>query len=460
MIVSELPDLDSSIAYMRALGKPTVAQLLDETASRARPLIQPRCGVGGHEAMRALLTGLEATAAPDIATVTVDSHTRLLRFDSVRAALAADPASLNGYPLITHGWRLGRELNEAVAAPIQVRHGSPDARQLFAVSIASGFTSFEGGGIGYNVPYAKDVPITESLRTWQQIDRLAGEITAAGVTVDRELFGTLTGVLMPPSICLATTLLEAVLAAAQGVRCLSISYPQGGHPWQDLAALRAITTLAAHYLADRPEVRVHTVLHQFMGVFPADRDRAVELIGYGGLIAARGHAAKVITKSPAEASGIPTMAENAVGLVTTRFGMSAAFDWFVLDEEAIAREQHAIEREVRELIDPVLDAPDLIDSIGVAFAEGRLDVPFPASRFVRGEVISCRDPQGAIRFARFGNLPFGARSRRANDERLERTAGAPVDSAGLVRDVEYFARPAEPDPLRWLHPTAAGDRTW
>ncbi|MVU82410.1 methylaspartate mutase [Nocardia sp. ET3-3] len=458
MIVAELPDIASSLAYIRSLGKPTVAQLLDEASTRARPLIQPRCGVGGHEAMRALLTGLQATAAPDIATVTVDSHTRLLRFDSVRAALAADPASLNGYPLINHGWRLGRELNEAVAAPIQLRHGSPDARQLFAVSIASGFTSFEGGGIGYNVPYAKDVPITASLRSWQEIDRIAGEITAAGVTVDRELFGTLTGVLMPPSICLATTLLEAVLAAAQGVRCLSISYPQGGHPWQDLAALRAITTLAAHYLADRPEVRVHTVLHQFMGVFPADRDRAVELIIYGGLIAARGRAAKVITKSPAEASGIPTMAENAVGMVAARFGTGPSFDWFELDEEAITREQSAIEREVRELIDPVLDAPDPIDSIGRAFADGRLDVPFPASRFVRGEVISCRDGQGAIRFARFGNLPFGARTRRANDERLDRPASSPIDSAGLVRDVEYFARPADPDPLRWMRPTA-GVRT-
>ena len=149
------------------------------------------------------------------------------------------------------------------------------------------------------------------MRAWQEVDRVAGEATAAGLIVDRELFGTLTAVLMPPAICLAVTLIEAVLAAAEGVRCISIAYPQGGHPWQDLAALRAIPRLAARYLTPYSGVRVHTVLHQFMGVFPTDWSRAIDLITYGALLASLGNVDKVVTKSPAEARGIPTLAENA-----------------------------------------------------------------------------------------------------------------------------------------------------
>jgi glutamate mutase epsilon subunit len=30
--------------------------------------------------------------------------------------------------------------------------------------LASGFTSYEGGGISYNIPYAKKVPLERSIR--------------------------------------------------------------------------------------------------------------------------------------------------------------------------------------------------------------------------------------------------------------------------------------------------------
>ncbi|MDH6114562.1 methylaspartate mutase epsilon subunit [Kitasatospora sp. MAP12-15] len=447
-----LPDLDESIGYTRSLGKPTVAQLLGQAQGTGRPLVQPRCGVGDHAAMRELLIGLERQAAPDVLTTTIDSHTRLLQFASVRRALNADPGKLNGYPLVTHGWERGRELNEATSAPLQVRHGSPDGRLLFDTAVAAGFTSYEGGGIGYNVPYCKEVPITESLRTWQEVDRKAGEVTAAGLTIDRELFGTLTAVLMPPSICIATTLLEAVLAVAEGVRCVSVSYPQGGHLWQDLAALRAIPRLASRYFdtSDGPSgVRVHTVLHQFMGVFPQEREQAAELITYGGLTAALGGVAKVVTKSPAEARGIPSQAENSEGMRLTRLGFDAAAG-FRIDEERVAAEVELIEREVRELIDPVLERTDLVRAIGEAFEEGRLDVPFAASRFVRSEVVPCRDPEGAIRFAGFGSLPFGAGTRRRNDECLRSLASAASTLDSLVRDVNFMAEEQTHGPRHWL----------
>ncbi|SCL30785.1 methylaspartate mutase [Micromonospora inyonensis] len=445
------PPLAESIAYARSLGKPTVADLLSDAARDGRTLVQPRSGVGDHDAMLDLLLGLEHRAQPDVATITIDSYTRLLQLDTARRALRGDAGTLNGYPLVSHGWRRGRELNELVRAPLQVRHGSPDARLLFRTTLASGITSFEGGGISYNVPYVKNIPIASSVRAWQEVDRVAGEATAAGLVVDRELFGTLTAVLMPPSICLAVTLIEAVLAAAEGVRCISIAYPQGGHPWQDLAALRAIPRLAARYLTPYSGVRVHTVLHQFMGIFPTDWSRAIDLITYGALLAGLGNVDKVVTKSPAEARGIPTLAENAEGIFATRAALEQPLDRLVIDEDAVADELEAIEREVGELVEPILDQRDLVVAVADAFADGRIDVPFSASRFAQSLVTPCRDQEGAIRFADVGRLPFSQATRRRNDDLVRVRLRERADSLdGLMRDLYFFSDERPSPPWKWF----------
>jgi methylaspartate mutase epsilon subunit len=110
----------------------------------------------------------------------------------------------------------------------------------------------------------------------------------------------------------------------------------------------------------------------------------------------------------------------------------------------------AIIREVHELIDPVLERPDLVRSIGTAFDEGRLDVPFGASRYVRSAVMPCRDAEGAIRFANVGDLPFSAATRRRNDRLLRDRSRGQGAFDSLVQDVTYFSRNSTVDPLRWL----------
>ncbi|MFC8511246.1 methylaspartate mutase [Streptomyces sp. NPDC057411] len=435
-----LPTPAESAAYIRALGKPTAAEVLDRCKAQGRVAIQPRCGVGGHEEMKALLATLEAEAAPDILTLTIDSHTRLLRFEEALRTLNLRPADLNGYPMVAHGWRRGRELNELVAAPLEIRHGSPDARTLFDVSVASGITSFEGGGISYNLPYSKAVPLAESLGAWQDVDRRCGELAEHGVVVDRELFGTLTAVLVPPSISLAVSVLEAVLAARAGVRCISVAYPQGGHLAQDVAALRAIPVLAARYLP--PDVTVHAVLHEFMGVFPRDRGNAEDLIFYGALVARLGGASKLITKTHQEAYGIPDTTANVEGLRLADRANSPLLDFIRVDEAQVGRELEWILAEVADLVEPLLAQPDLIGAIVEAFAEGRLDIPFSASRYARSDLIPRRDRSGAIRYLSTGALPFSAAHVARNTELLHAVDGPdPALDAlmrGLTGDINHF----------------------
>lgn len=328
---------------------------------------------------------------------------------------------------------------------VEIRHGSPDARDLFAVAIASGITSFEGGGIGYNLPYCKDVPLPVSLDCWREVDAACGTLARAGVIVDRELFGTLTAVLVPPSLSLASTLLEAILAAREGVRCVSIAYPQGGAPAQDIAALRAIPRLARRYLP--PGVEVFPVLHQFMGVFPRARDKADALILYGGLIGRLGGAAKIITKTNQEAYGIPDVEANVAGMRTTRLATSELLDFVRVDHGHVEEEQHWIESEVDELVQPILAAGDTSAAIAQAFADGTLDIPFSASIHARSQVTPQRDNAGAIRYGEVGALPFARSTRQRHARLLDTSTQHREDPAQAIttvlRDIHYFADHAD-----------------
>src|SRR5262249_40526707 len=125
----------------------------------------------------------------------------------------------------------------------------------------------------------KEVPLRRSLRHYQYVDRLAGLVSTV-TPVDRETFGPLTAVLMPPSISIAISILETMLAVEQGVECVTIGYPETGALLQDVAALRVIPALCQKHLHRRglPQPRLFTSFHQWMGVFPTDQVHALALI--------------------------------------------------------------------------------------------------------------------------------------------------------------------------------------
>src|SRR6218665_790572 len=357
-----LPDYADITARIRAQSKPTVAACMARADQAGQVLVQPRVGVGGQREMQALLRGIESRAAPDVLTLTIDSYTRLgyferarevletdptqlngyplpahrappaapavltLTIDSytrlgyferAREVLETDPTQLNGYPLVAHGWASGSRIDAMLAAPLQVRHGSPDGRRLFAETVAAGLTSFEGGPIGYNIPYCKFVPLEASLAAWREIDELAGILATDGIVVEREMFGSLSGVLVPPSVALSCVLVEALMACAAGCRSISLSVSQCGWIVQDVALLRAARQLCQRYLP--AHVAAHVVLHQFMGIFPREREQAEAIIFVGGVAAARGGATKVITKtSTRKPSANPTRALTSRGCASRK----------------------------------------------------------------------------------------------------------------------------------------------
>src|SRR5712664_4517346 len=119
------------------------------------PCVQPRGGVPLFEAQYQLTRQLSEAGA-DFIPLTIDSYTRQNQYETATQLLRRSEEEgknyLNGYPLISHGYELTRELYHEIDKPISLRHGTPDARLLVEVAIASGITEIEGGGICYSCP--------------------------------------------------------------------------------------------------------------------------------------------------------------------------------------------------------------------------------------------------------------------------------------------------------------------
>lgn len=392
-----------------------------------RTLIQPRAGVPRLDEQIDLLQTLESSGAADLLPTTIDSYTRDNDYEAAREGLEAsretDESQLNGFPAVNHGVEGCRELARAVDTPLQVRHGTPDARLLAAVTLAGGFGSFEGGPITYNLPYTSKYDLETTIKHWQYVDRLAGIYTEHGVSINREPFGPLTGTLVPPAISIAICLIEGLLAATQGVRSVTLGYGQVGNLVQDVAAVREMAALGEEYLPDA--VTVTTVFHQWMGGFPRDEARANGVIGLGGLTAALADPDKVITKSPQEAAGVPSAAANAAGTRTTDQVLTMLHDQSV-ELEGIDHERELIRRSVESLLTAVETAGDGDTARGTVttFETGQLDIPFPPSDAAAGDILPARDDRGRVRLLKFGNLALSETIKRQHERDLDDRAAS------------------------------------
>jgi methylaspartate mutase epsilon subunit len=346
--------------------------------------------------------------------------------------------------MVNHGVAPLRRIVAVIGVPLQTRHSTRDPRLLAEISFAGGVTSFEGGSISYNIPYYRDYPLSESVARWQYVDRLTGLFHERyGIVLDREFFGTLTGTLIPPSLAVATNLLEAALAVQQGVRSVSLGYAEQGNRVQDIAACRTLDEMGFELMCNlgHRDVLLSTVFHQYMAAFPRDLGRAGNLIRASATTAALAGVTRVLTKTPVEAFRIPSIADNLQGLKLVREGLAAARSVSV-DEKLISQECRVIRSEVEAIIDAVLTVGEgsIAKGIPRAFRKGLLDIPFSPSLHNRGEVLTARDAEGAVRFCSFGKLPFGREIRQFNDHRmsarrLASAASATADYALVERDV-------------------------
>ncbi|MDD2911735.1 MAG: methylaspartate mutase subunit E [Petrimonas sp.] len=408
-------DFDEAVAYQRSIPREKRFGLkLAQAAEQNVTLIQPRAGVALYEEHIELLRFLESEGEADLLPTTVDSYTRLNRYNEAETGIEKSKETgrsmLNGFPIVNYGVDICRKVTSSLQNPVQVRHGTPDARLLTEISIAGGFTSYEGGGISYNIPYSKNHSLEKTIAHWQYTDRLVGLYEEAGVSINREPFGPLTGTLISPCISNSVAIIESLLAATQGVKDITVGYGQCGNLIQDVAAIRSLNILTREYL-DKfgfNDVRVTTVFHQWMGGFPQDEAKAFGVISWGAAAAVLAKATKVIVKTPHEAMGVPTKEANAAGLRASKQLVSMLKDQDFRSIPAVVAESEIIMKEMRCILEKVeeLGKGDYAVGTVAAFEAGVLDVPFAPSRYNAGKVMPARDNVGAVRFLETGNMPF------------------------------------------------------
>lgn len=408
-------NFDEAIAYQKAIPESRrFAAKLRKADKEKKTLIQPRAGVATLEGHLKLLKFLETEGECDLLPSTIDSYTRQNRYEEAEKGIIESEkvgkSMLNGFPGVNHGVKGCRYITENVKSPVQVRHGTPDARLLCEITMAGGFTSYEGGGISYNIPYSKNVSLEKTIIDWQYCDRVIGVYEEAGINIDREPFGPLTGTLVPPCISHSVAILEALLAAEQGVKSITVGYGQCGNIVQDVAAMRTLRSLTEEYLQKNGynDVYVTTVLHQWMGGFPEDEAKAFGVISLGSTAAAMAKATKIIVKTPHEAMGVPTMEANAQGLRCTRQVISMLQEQEMVPSKSLDDEMAIITAETRCIVDKTLELGGGDAAVGAvrAFEAGIIDIPFAPSRFNAGKMLPARDNDGAIRMFNTGAVPF------------------------------------------------------
>jgi methylaspartate mutase epsilon subunit len=388
-------------------------------------LVQPRSGVALIGEQIKLFKNFKR-AGVKVLSYQVDSLTRNNNYtgaeEAIRESSLLRTSTINGFPLVNHGVTGLRKIAQQIHIPLQTRHSTRDPRLLAEISFAGGVTSFEGGAICYNIPYYKDYPLAESIRNWQYVDYLTGLYHRLfGVVLDREFFGTLTATLIPPCIAIVTNILETLLAVRQGVRCVSLGYAEQGHRSQDIAAIRMMGEMTSEILRNMgyKDVQLNTVFHQYMAAFPPTQDRADELIRNSAITAARSGATRMIGKTPVEAFRIPTLTDNIEGIELIRSGLATAADCYV-DEARVAEECAVIRREVESIFESVIVSGngDVGQGVVNGFAKGFIDIPFSPSVHNRGEVMTTRDVEGAVRFLSIGNLQLDRETRQFHEDKV------------------------------------------
>jgi len=407
------------------------------------PCIQPRGGFPLFEAQRRLTRQLSEAGA-DFIPLTIDSYTRHNQYETAEQLLRRSEEEgkdyLNGYPLINHGYELTRELYRDLEKPVSLRHGTPDARLLVEIAIASGIAEIEGGGICYCLPYSEGFPLDRALLHWQYVDRVCAANSTEDAPIHRESFGPLTATLVPPAIAVAIQIIEALLAAEQGVTSFAVSFGQTGSVIQDIATARVLRELPRHFLSEFGFDNVHSyvVYHQWMGQFPPQPEKAAALIAGSSVIAGLISADKVVVKTVDEALGVPRAEINAEAVDVVKYVLRTLGCADAVTSPLVDREAALIESEVMSILSAIFEMPGNVfwESVFRAFRQGYLDVPFSPHADNANRLISIRDANGSIRVLDRGNVPLSDQDAQRERQLLgSRATGSEKTYRQLLADI-------------------------
>ena len=408
-------DLDTAIRFHKSLPEyKNFQKMLEKSIQDNRIATEAYSKETLLEDLIKNLNSLHRVGQADFLSVIIDSHTRENHYENARTILEdsikSNKSLLNGFPLISYGIKLARKIINDVEVPLQIKHGSADARLLAEFSFLGGFSAFDGGGISHNIPFSKSVPLKDSLENWKYVDRLVGFYEEHGVKINREIFSPLTATLVPPAISNSIQILETLLAVEQGVKNITIGVAQYGNITQDIASLLALQEQIKFYLDtfSFKDINISTVFNQWIGGFPENELKAYSLISYSATVALFAKANRIFIKNIDEYSKNSLDNTMINSLVLTKTILDIGNNQKINNYEEIIFEKEQIKKETAQIITKIFSNcdGDLRKAIVEAFEYGEIDVPFAPSKYNLGKMMPARDSEGMIRYLDIGNLPF------------------------------------------------------
>ncbi len=403
--------------------------------NKKKMLVQPRGGFPTYKKMFALYEFF-VDANVDVLPCTIDSNTRLNDYATAQKMLRLSEENevdmLNGYPLITHGYRTSRKMMTHFNKPISLRHGTPDARLLIETALASGIFEIEGGPITYLLPYSKNFPLDKAFLYWKYVEKVCAKYSVLNEPINRESFGPLTATLVPPCITIVIQLIEMLLSLEEGVKSFSVSFSQTGSMSQDIVMGNVLKKLAYEYAKkiNCEDARINLVYHQWMGAFPMNKDYAEQLINMSTVIASMVGADKIITKTREEASGIPTKEANAKTVANTQYTLRILNGIPSFKDE---EEEEILTQEVNDIMEAVFNDPadTLWRKTFNCIKNGIIDVPFSPHVINNNEMITIRDANKNIRIIKRGKVPINDRCYDFEKSKCDLTK----DTTSIVNDI-------------------------
>lgn len=429
--------LEEAITYnKRAPVYKNYSKIMQQAKENDVTLMQSRCGAGLLNVQIDKLSDLQNEGCADLLQITGDRISNDASYESCERYISESRrfgrVSGNGFPAVNYGVPGCRQVFEALDRPLQAGNGLSDARLLSEVVYASGWTSLEGGGISSNISRVARAGLEKTIRDWQYCDRLAAVYEEAGIPINREPFTPLVGMMVPPSMSNAIAIIEALLAAEQGVKNITVGHNQCGNIVQDVAALRALECQCKEYLqAYGYDVFLTTVFHQWMDSFQTDEPQALAMVSMGALSGALAGATKVNVRVDRRLNGKTVKESTIHGIKATKMILNLLKEQRMPMSVSQINEMRIINAETQCILDKVLELGMGDFAIGAVkgFEEGVLDMPFSPSTLNLGKVLPARDNDGFVRYLDFGNVPFGGDIKDFNRDKLEERAS--IESRGV-----------------------------
>ena len=453
----ELQDIEAGIAYNR--NQPWYKFFLhryrkakEESETLWNPIV-------GHATFESTLEHIEHCEylEPEAWILFPDPYTRKSQFELAKMGIERSykegKSMLSGYPIVNYGVDYARKLNKATKACFMMGTNDEDPRLQLDIALAAGLTAFSFFPISDLMQHARYFPLDKKIQIDQYSSRLAACYTEQGAPITVYSVANITGY-DEMGMKAAIVILQALLAAKQGVKSLVFDVGLSSHLISDVATIQVGRKLTMEYLArfGITDVELFACPFAYLGAWPKDKDEAQSLVTWTAITGMAAACQGTVIKTPDEASVTPTKHGSEAALKTCkriREVVKTQRLHEALESPRLVLEREMMEKEIRAIVDKTLEMGDGDVAVGMVRAvdAGIIDIAFSCWTLLKGKILVVRDNEGAIRYLDHGDIPLPREVAEFHRQRIAQSDKTDIDM--VIDSITYCSRPFDIDDS-WL----------